>query len=68
MGELPKLASVGDSIQCDVRHPYRRTITMKLVTPESVAYGNSLLMDPRSGWRLAASATPMDGFGEGNRG
>lgn len=54
MADLPKLAGVGDSIQCDVRHPFKRTITMKLETPAAAAHANSLLMDPKSGWRLSS--------------
>jgi hypothetical protein len=49
-------ARVGDTIECDVQHPFQHTIRMKLETPAAAAYGNHLLMDPKSGWRLAGTA------------
>ncbi len=45
------LAKVGDAIETTVRHPCRRVIRLVLATPESVAYANSLLLSPNSGWR-----------------
>lgn len=54
MAELPKLARVGDSIECDVRHPFKQTIRMVLETPAATAHANDLLMDSASGWRLSA--------------
>jgi hypothetical protein len=54
-GELTKFARVGDTVECDVRHPYPSTIRMVLETPAAVAHANSPLMDEKSGWRLAAA-------------
>jgi hypothetical protein len=59
MADLPKLARVGDSVQCDRRFPYPHTITMRLDTAESAAYANELLMEPARGWRLVTA----DGVG-----
>lgn len=56
MADLPKLARIGDRVQFDVRNPYPHTITMKLETREAAAHANDLLMDPKSGWRLAGNA------------
>ena len=50
---LKRFAKVGDRVQCEVRFPMRRTLTMILETPEAVAHANELLADKSSGWRLA---------------
>lgn len=50
----PQLARVGDSVECDVRHPFRQTLRLVLETPAAAAHANDLLMDPNSGWRLAS--------------
>jgi endonuclease YncB( thermonuclease family) len=50
---LSELARVGDTIECRVRNPQPHTIRMKLLTPESCAHANDLLMDRGSGWTLA---------------
>lgn len=60
MANLPALARVGDSVQCDVHFPTPRTITMRLETPEAAAHANGLLMDKASGWRLAPAAEKKD--------
>jgi hypothetical protein len=57
-------ARVGDTIECDVQHPFQHTIRMKLETPAAAAYGNHLLMDPKSGWRLAGTAGACPVCGE----
>jgi hypothetical protein len=57
-------ARIGDTIECDVQHPFQRTIRMKLETPAAAAYGNHLLMDPKSGWRLAGTAGACPVCGE----
>ncbi len=60
MPDLPKLAKVGDRIQCDLHFPYPHTHTERLVTVEAAAFANELLMNPASGWRLAdASGVPL---------
>lgn len=56
MADLPKLARVGDRIECDVRHPFPQTIRMTLDTPAATAHANELLTDPKSGWRLSGNA------------
>lgn len=48
-------AMLGDTIETSVRHPFPRVIRMRLDTPESCAYANSLLCDPKSGWHLVGS-------------
>lgn len=48
---------VGDSIQCEVRHPYPRTIRMRLMEPAAVAYANELLANPASGWTRTPGVT-----------
>ena len=53
MPELPQLARIGDRVQCDLRFPTPRTITMVLETPQAAAHANELLLDKSSGWRLA---------------
>jgi len=58
------LARLGDSIECDLRFPYQRTLAMRLLTQQSVAYGNHLLMTQPSTWRLSHatdSRQPTDG-------
>jgi hypothetical protein len=64
-GELAvhqQIARIGDTIECDVRHPFQHTIRMKLETPAAAAHGNDLLRDPKSGWRLASPpACPVCG-------
>lgn len=54
-----RFAQVGDSVQCDVRYPTPRTITMILSTPEAAAHANELLADKSSGWRLAPAASAL---------
>lgn len=49
---LVDCATVGDTIECDVRHPVPHTIRMTLETREAAAYANHLLMDKTSGWRM----------------
>lgn len=49
---LDGLARVGDTIECDCKHPYPHTLSATLNTPQACALGNDLLMDPTSGWRL----------------
>jgi hypothetical protein len=54
-------AKVGDRLQCDLRIPTQRTLTMVLSTPQAAAYANELLADKSSGWRLvptSPTATP----------
>jgi hypothetical protein len=64
--EKKLLARIGDSVQCDLRHPYYHTITLKLENPEQVAYANDLLMNPKSGWRLVgAESAALSSSSEG---
>lgn len=58
MADLPKIARVGDRIQCDVRQPWPQTYTMHLQTKAAAAFANELLADPELGWRLVV-ATPQ---------
>lgn len=51
LGFVP--ARVGDSVECDVRTPFRQTIRMVLETPMATALANDLLMDQKGGWRLS---------------
>ncbi len=46
------IARVGDSIECRVRNPQPGVIRMNLLTPESCAHANDLLMNRASGWAL----------------
>ncbi len=50
--EQVEFARLGDTIETEVRHPRREVIRVQLLTPESCAYANDLLMDKSSGWRL----------------
>lgn len=54
---IPNLAHIGDVIECKVSHPHPGIIRMRLVTPASCAYANSLLMFPETGW---ARVDPCD--------
>jgi hypothetical protein len=49
-----RFARVGDTVECDVRHPYPKTLRLVLETPAAAACANDLLMDPKSGWRLVS--------------
>lgn len=49
----PERASVGDTVECDVREPRPQTHRLTLETPASADYATKLLADPRSGWRKA---------------
>lgn len=51
--ELHEFARLGDTIECEVSKPQRATLRVCLLTPEACAYGNRLLTDRASGWRLA---------------
>lgn len=42
---------LGDTVACDVRHPYPRTIAVTLATPASVAYARTLLLR-NCGWKV----------------
>lgn len=55
---LGDFAKVGDTIECDVKHPYPHTLSARLNTLESCAYGNDLLLNPNSGWRLRKDLRP----------
>ena len=68
VADLPKLASVGDTIECDLRHPHQRTLRMKLETPAAAAHANELLADPASGWRMAKPGWLSESFGKFLRG
>lgn len=46
------VATIGDTIAVDVRHPRPQTIALVLETSGAVAFANALLQDPLSGWRL----------------
>jgi hypothetical protein len=48
-----ELARLGDSIECDL-HSWPFKLVERLVTPQSVAYANHLLLS-NSGWRLSPS-------------
>ena len=50
--ELTELARLGDTIMTEVTFPQLGKICLQLLTPEACAYGNDLLMDAASGWRL----------------
>ena len=49
------LATLGDAIECDL-HSWPFKLREKLVTPQSVAYANHLLMQPSPAWRLVPRA------------
>lgn len=57
----PKRASVGDTVECDVRLPYPQTHRLTLDTQAAADYATRLLANPRSGWRLAAAAAVLAG-------
>ena len=42
---------VGDSVECEIRQPFRHVIRMKLETGAAASYANKLLADKRSVWR-----------------
>lgn len=46
------LARLGDVIETTIKYPVERVVRMRLVTPESCAYANELLMNKIGGWRL----------------
>lgn len=50
---MKQLASVGDTIECEVLHPRPAVLRARLSTPEACAMGNELLMDETGGWRLS---------------
>jgi hypothetical protein len=58
MSILDSLARVGNTIECDCKHPYPHTLSVTLNTPQACALGNDLLMDPTSGWRLRRDLQP----------
>ncbi|MBB5547378.1 hypothetical protein [Paraburkholderia fungorum] len=51
--DLTKFARVGDTIESLVRNPQLGIIRVQLTTAGARAHANDLLMDPRSGWKLA---------------
>jgi hypothetical protein len=55
--ELTELARVGDTIKAEVKSPRPGVMCVKLRTPEACAYGNGLLVDKASGWRLVRQPT-----------
>jgi len=57
----PKRASVGDTVECDVRLPYPQTHRLTLETQAAADYATRLLENPRSGWRLVVAATVLAG-------
>lgn len=61
LGLVPKRANVGDTVECDVRHPYPQTHRLVLETTAAAAFASKLLATPGSGWRLAAVAAMLTG-------
>ena len=49
----PERASVGDTVECDVRQPYPQTHRLTLETQAAADYATKLLRNPVSGWRRA---------------
>ena len=60
MNIMEGLARLGDTIETSLRHPVEHVVRMTLNTPESCAYANELLMNPKSGWRLSRQDTKRD--------
>lgn len=50
---VPERASVGDTVECDVREPHPQTYRLTLETRAAADYATELLRDPASGWRRA---------------
>lgn len=50
-----KRVALGDTVACEVRHPYPSTIALTLATPESVEYARRLLLRDSS-WKLVRGA------------
>jgi len=50
----PERASVGDTVECDVREPHPQTLRLTLETQAAADYATRLLADPNSGWRKAS--------------
>jgi hypothetical protein len=55
---VPERAKVGDTVECDVREPYRQTHRLTLETQAATDYANELLARAGSGWRLTPLAMP----------
>lgn len=55
MRDLPNLARVGDTIECDMHIPVPHTITCTLPNQRCVDFANERLMDQKSGWRLLST-------------
>ena len=51
--KVPGFAKLGDSIETTVGQPAPGVIKMALMTPESYAAGNELLLNKNSGWSLS---------------
>jgi hypothetical protein len=49
------VVGVGDTIACQVTHPSQKTLAVRLDTPASVAYANSVLRQNR-GWSVIKRA------------
>ena len=49
----PERASVGDTVECDVREPHPQTHRLTLETQAAADYATKLLRNPASGWRRA---------------
>lgn len=49
----PERASIGDTVECDVREPHPQTHRLTLETQAAADYATKLLATPRSGWRKA---------------
>lgn len=46
------IARTGDAIECGVQNPQPGVMRMRLLTPQSCAYANDLLMNRANGWSL----------------
>ena len=47
----PARASIGDTVECDIRQPFARTERLTLTTQKAADYATELLRNPASGWR-----------------
>jgi len=56
---LLEKAAIGDTVACNVRHPYPQTLAFTLETQAAANYANELLSDSRSGWRIVRAAASM---------
>lgn len=56
----PDKLKIGDVLECEVRVPVLHFLRMRLLTDDSVAYGEELLRKFNTPWRKVIQSTPAE--------